>query len=52
MPRLTTRQKNRIIAEYVDGDGRVTQAQLAQKYNCTQKTIFEKAEVTAFSFAF
>lgn len=39
MPRLTVRQKNRIIAEYVDGDGRVTQAQLAQKYNCTQKTI-------------
>lgn len=39
MPRLTVRQKNKIIAEYVDGDGRVTQAQLAQKYNCTQKTI-------------
>lgn len=39
MPRLTVRQKNRIIAEYVDGDGRVTQAQLAKKYNCTQKTI-------------
>lgn len=39
MPRLTTRQKNRIIAEYVDGDGRITQAQLAKKYNCSQKTI-------------
>lgn len=39
MPRLSTRQRNRIIAEYIDGDGRVSQEQLAQKYHVNRRTI-------------
>lgn len=39
MPRLTTRQRNKIIAEYVDGDGKVTQRKLAEKYKVSQVTI-------------
>lgn len=39
MPRLTTRQKHKIITEYVEGDGRVFQRELAEKYNVSQKTV-------------
>lgn len=39
MPRLTTRQKHKIITEYVEGDGRVSQRELAEKYNVSQKTV-------------
>lgn len=39
MAKLTTRQKNKIIADYIDGDGKVSQEQLAQKYGVNRRTI-------------
>lgn len=39
MPKLSTRQKNKIIVEYVEGNGKISQSQLAKKYGVTRKTI-------------
>ena len=39
MAKLTDRQRKRIIAEYVDGDGKVSQRSLAKKYNVSLSTI-------------
>lgn len=39
MAKLTKRQKTRIIAEYIDGDGRVSQETLAKRYGVSRKTI-------------
>ena len=39
MSKLTDLQKKKIVAEYVAGDGNITQAVLAKKYNVSQKTI-------------
>nr|DAU28829.1 MAG TPA: Homeobox protein [Caudoviricetes sp.] len=39
MPKLSTRQKNKIIVEYVEGNGKISQSQLAEKYGVTRKTI-------------
>lgn len=39
MAKLTDRQRKQIIAEYVAGDGRVSQQKLADKYHVSQKTI-------------
>ncbi len=33
MAKLTDRQRKRIIAEYVDGDGKVSQRSLAKEYD-------------------
>lgn len=37
--KLTDRQRKQIIAEYVAGDGKVSQRELAQRYQVSQKTI-------------
>lgn len=39
MAKLTDRQRKRIVAEYIEGDGRVSQRMLAQKYHISQKTV-------------
>lgn len=39
MAKLTDRQRKQIIAEYVAGDGKVSQRDLAEKYHVSQKTI-------------
>lgn len=39
MAKLSDRQRKQIIAEYVAGDGKISQALLAKKYNVSQKTI-------------
>lgn len=39
MAKLTDKQRKQIIAEYVEGDGRVTQADLARKFSVSTVTI-------------
>lgn len=39
MGKLTDKQRKQIIAEYVAGDGNITQRTLAQRYQVSQKTI-------------
>lgn len=39
MAKLTDRQRKRIVAEYIEGDGRVSQRALAQRYHISQKTV-------------
>lgn len=39
MAKLSDRQRKQIIAEYVAGDGRVSQRSLAKKYNVSLSTI-------------
>lgn len=39
MAKLTDKQRKKIIAEYIAGDGKVTQAQLAEKYGVTRQAI-------------
>lgn len=39
MAKLTDRQRKQIIAEYVAGDGKISQTLLAKKYNVSQRTI-------------
>lgn len=39
MAKLSDRQRKQIIAEYVEGDGRVPQRSLAKKYNVCLTTI-------------
>ena len=39
MGKLTDRQRKQIIAEYVAGDGKVSQRDLAERYQVSQKTI-------------
>ena len=39
MAKLTDRQRKRIVAEYIEGDGRVSQRMLAQRYHVSQKTV-------------
>lgn len=39
MAKLSDRQRKQIIAEYVEGDGRVSQRSLAKKYNVCLTTI-------------
>ena len=39
MAKLTDRQRKQIIAEYVAGDGKVSQRELAKRYHVSQKTI-------------
>lgn len=39
MAKLTDRQRKRIIAEYIDGDGKVSQKSLAQKYGVSESAI-------------
>lgn len=39
MPKLTDRQRKRIIAEYVNGDGKISQQQLAEKYGVSRQAI-------------
>lgn len=37
--KLTDRQRKRIIAEYVNGDGKISQRQLAEKYGVSRQAI-------------
>jgi len=37
--KLTDRQRKQIIAEYVAGDGKISQRELAERYQVSQKTI-------------
>lgn len=51
MAKLSDRQRKQIIAEYVEGDGRVSQRSPAKKYNVSLSTISkilkdDKAEQT------
>lgn len=39
MAKLTDRQRKQIVAEYVEGDGKVTQADLARKFSVSTVTI-------------
>lgn len=39
MSKLTDRQKKQIAAEYVAGDGNISQRTLAARYNVSQKTV-------------
>lgn len=39
MAKLTDRQRKRIVAEYIEGDGRVSQRTLAERYHISQKTV-------------
>lgn len=39
MSKLTDRQRKQIVAEYVEGDGKVTQADLARKFSVSTVTI-------------
>lgn len=39
MAKLTDKQRKQIIAEYVEGDGRVSQRDLARKFSVSQVTI-------------
>lgn len=39
MAKLTDRQRKRIIAEYVNGDGKISQQQLAEKYGVSRQAI-------------
>ena len=39
MAKLTDRQRKRIVAEYIEGDGRVSQRMLAERYHISQKTV-------------
>lgn len=39
MAKLTDRQRKQIIAEYVEGDGKISQRQLAKKYSVSLSTI-------------
>lgn len=39
MAKLSDKQRKKIIAEYVAGDGKVTQAELAQKYGVSRQAI-------------
>ncbi len=39
MGKLTDRQRKKIIAEYVAGDGKVSQQQLAEKYGVSRQAI-------------
>lgn len=39
MSKLTDKQRKQIVAEYVDGDGKISHRQLAQKFNVSQSTI-------------
>lgn len=39
MAKLSDRQKKKIIAEYIAGDGQVSQRELAKRYQVSQKTI-------------
>lgn len=37
MAKLTDRQRKQIIAEYVEGDGKVSQQKLADKYHVSRQ---------------
>lgn len=39
MPRLTKRQRNNMIRDYIEGGGAVNQTTLAKKYNVSPKTV-------------
>lgn len=39
MAKLTDRQRGRIVAEYIEGDGRVSQQELADKYHVSRQAI-------------
>ena len=39
MAKLTDRQRKQIIAEYVEGDGKVSQQKLADKYHVSRQAI-------------
>lgn len=39
MAKLTDKQRKQIIAEYVEGDGKVSQRELARKFSVSQVTI-------------
>lgn len=39
MAKLTDRQRKRIVAEYIEGDGRVSQQELADKYHVSRQAI-------------
>lgn len=39
MAKLTDRQRKRIVAEYVNGDGKISQQQLADKYGVSRQAI-------------
>lgn len=39
MAKLTDRQRKKIVAEYVAGDGSITQRTLAARYHVSQKTV-------------
>lgn len=39
MAKLTDKQRKQIVAEYVEGDGKVTQADLARKFSVSTVTI-------------
>lgn len=39
MAKLTDRQRKRIVAEYIEGDGRVSQQALADKYHVSRQAI-------------
>ena len=39
MSKLTDKQRKQIVAEYVEGDGKVTQADLARKFSVSTVTI-------------
>ena len=39
MAKLSDRQRKQIIAEYIEGDGKVSQRSLAKKYNVSLSTI-------------
>lgn len=41
MAKLTDRQRKQIIAEYVAGDGRVSQQKLADKYHVSRQAIHD-----------
>lgn len=39
MPRLTKRQRNNLVRDYIEGGGAVNQTTLAKKYNVSPKTV-------------
>lgn len=39
MGKLTDKQRKKIVAEYVEGDGKVSQRQLSKKYGVSQNII-------------
>lgn len=39
MSKLTDKQKKQIVAEYIEGDGSVSQRTLAERYQVSQKTV-------------